>query len=426
MRLKFLAFVLVSALLLTGCSTPESEFEKSYGEAQLSLEQGDIEAAKAQISTALESLPDSEEGKLFALRIEFLEQIRTDASKGSWLMALNALGELGNDGFERALGIKLAFEGLDSFLSGLNLTSGTVAEKSAAAFTVESLVYAVQKIPEAESFVDRPNITALINDAQKARIAEIESLLEASAFKAGLMLIIKLEALPTYSTSTFSELRLKAETLFEQQSIELVNKEIKIGNLPPALAAVEDVLFFLPDSAALIALRVGVEDLIAEEKKRAIAAMFVQEDSFEGVTTYHDRATYTRNPANKFELSIDSFESSPPRLNLRLMMLASDWVFFELAVIDVDGQKYFFAFDYYDIERDNSCCSVWEWHDLRPSAEDLEMIQEIIASKSSRIRYYRGDEQEFVERPISSSQKQALKNVLLVFKSLGGDLENPS
>jgi tetratricopeptide (TPR) repeat protein len=421
MRMKFWALVLVSSLVLAGCSTPESQFEKSYSEAQLSLEQGDLDAARAQLAEALAALPDNEEGKLLESQIRVLEDIRSSSQSGNWRLAFSSLDSFEKESTAYEVGVKLAFDGLEKYLSELELISGNVGQKAAATAAVETVVSEADGITNAENFANRPKIIEFVKESLKVRIEQIESLIEGSLFEEALVLLAKLTSLSIYPTTAFDDLRPQAEPAFEKQVLDLAKQETKAGNLASAMSALDNALGILPGSTLLKAEKTAIEGLVAEANRKALAAMVIQEDSFEETKTYYDKATFTRNPSNKFELSIIESECCVTRLNLRLMMFDSDWVFFEFVKIDVDGEKFFFVFDYFDVERDNSGGNVWEWHDLTPSEEDLEMIEKIIVSKSTRIRFTTPDEKEFVERTVSSAQKQALKNVLLVYQALAGE-----
>jgi hypothetical protein len=68
-------------------------------------------------------------------------------------------------------------------------------------------------------------------------------------------------------------------------------------------------------------------------------------------------------------------------------------------------------------ERDNDS-KIWEWYDSTVTEADLHMIRTIIASKNSVIRF--NGRQYRKDKPITSSQKQALRNVLDAYKVLGG------
>jgi hypothetical protein len=85
--------------------------------------------------------------------------------------------------------------------------------------------------------------------------------------------------------------------------------------------------------------------------------------------------------------------------------------------VSVDGEKFSFNPGYYEVERDNYT-TVWEWYDTLPDSSDIAMIEKIITSKNTTLRFegetYRAD------RVLSSAQKRAFKNVLVAYKALGG------
>ena len=101
------------------------------------------------------------------------------------------------------------------------------------------------------------------------------------------------------------------------------------------------------------------------------------------------------------------------------MMFDDSWHFFERISVNVDGQKYEFAPGFQEVKRDNGSGDIWEWYDMTPSARDLDMVREIIDSRSTRIRYI-NDDNFYVERTVSSAFKRGLANVLLAYEALGG------
>lgn len=108
-----------------------------------------------------------------------------------------------------------------------------------------------------------------------------------------------------------------------------------------------------------------------------------------------------------------------PWLRLRFMMYDDTWHFFETIKLDVDGVRYSYAPGYFEVDRDNGGGDIWEWYDFSPTASDIRMVEAIMKSKSTRIRYINKDN-FYVERTVSSSQKKALGRVLLAFEVLGG------
>ena len=84
---------------------------------------------------------------------------------------------------------------------------------------------------------------------------------------------------------------------------------------------------------------------------------------------------------------------------------SSEWLFIDSATVNVDGANYSI---YGTWERDNNS-DIWEWID--EPLDNVELIQKIINSESAKIRF--DGQQYFDTRVISSTQKRALKEVLL-------------
>jgi hypothetical protein len=163
----------------------------------------------------------------------------------------------------------------------------------------------------------------------------------------------------------------------------------------------------------------------AAEKTRIASAtskMRKETDDVRGVTFYEDKSTTQYNNANSFHLYIGQ-KDAQEWLRLRIQYAGDDWLFIENYVIKADGQTFDFSPDYSEVERDNGSGGVWEWYDREVTQSDVKMIQAIIASKSTTLRY--NGQQYYSDRPITAAEKKALQNVLDAFVALGGDLNKP-
>lgn len=92
-------------------------------------------------------------------------------------------------------------------------------------------------------------------------------------------------------------------------------------------------------------------------------------------------------------------------------------------MIKADDQRFDIDPDYSDVERDNGSGAIWEWYDYAAERSDVKLVQAVIASKKTILRY--NGQQYYSDREITAAEKQALQNVLDAFVALGGDLENP-
>ena len=156
-----------------------------------------------------------------------------------------------------------------------------------------------------------------------------------------------------------------------------------------------------------------------QENKRlstALQKMTKDTDKIEGVVWYRDKSSPTYNNQNGFFLYIGkSITGGKPWLRFRVQYHAEDWLFIESFIVMADNQK--FERNRLRFERDNDS-KIWEWYDSTVTEADLHMIRTIIASKNSVIRF--NGRQYRKDKPITSSQKQALRNVLDAYKVLGG------
>lgn len=97
-------------------------------------------------------------------------------------------------------------------------------------------------------------------------------------------------------------------------------------------------------------------------------------------------------------------------LRLQYHYTGSNWVFFDNITVAIDDQRYYFTYDYFDVSRDNSGGTVWEWIDHSPSKEELEMLRAIAASDETIVRF-QGDTY-YYDLTVSQADKQAIETVL--------------
>lgn len=204
---------------------------------------------------------------------------------------------------------------------------------------------------------------------------------------------------------------------YREGVISAVGEDINKGRFDDAKYTLNSALQILPKEKSLRELSDTIDSLIERQERAALSAMYKKTDTFEGVDWYYDRATYSTYAGNKFFLYIGKQDSGQPWLRLQMMYAGSDWIFWETLTVSVDGEKFSFNPGYSEVERDNYT-TVWEWYDTLPDSGDIAMIEKIITSKNTTLRFegetYRAD------RVLSSAQKRAFKNVLVAYKALGG------
>jgi hypothetical protein len=151
----------------------------------------------------------------------------------------------------------------------------------------------------------------------------------------------------------------------------------------------------------------------AEQELKAIwSKMRKKYDSFESVTWYNALSSPIYTNQNGFYLYFGVKDGRLLTLRLKMTYLDDDWLFVDTARVNVDG--FIYPLTCSNWERDNKSGQIWEWCDT-PLDDDREIVEAIIKSKKSVIRF-EGDKY-YDNRTISSSQKQALQDVLNAYDS---------
>ncbi|MFT4179272.1 MAG: hypothetical protein QM612_07390 [Thermomonas sp.] len=168
-------------------------------------------------------------------------------------------------------------------------------------------------------------------------------------------------------------------------------------------------------SAKLEALQAAQRAEADKHAAAALQSLSKKTDKIEGVDWYRDKSSPAYNNQNGFYLYIGKKAESNPWLRLRIQYYSDDWLFIRSIIVVADGQR--FEKNGLDFERDHDS-HIWEWYDANPTAEDLRMIEAVIASKDATIRFV--GQQYHNDKKITASQKAALRRVLDAYKALGG------
>lgn len=153
------------------------------------------------------------------------------------------------------------------------------------------------------------------------------------------------------------------------------------------------------------------------EFKSALSKMRIQKDSVKNIKWYYDKSSPQYRNRNSFELYAGQESGSSPWLRFNIQYFGEDWLFIKSYFFNIDGETYEINTNYGDVETDNDS-QVWEWYDVNPTSENIEMIQKIIKSNKTVMRLE--GSQYHKDVIITQTQKTALKNVLTVFQGLGG------
>lgn len=161
----------------------------------------------------------------------------------------------------------------------------------------------------------------------------------------------------------------------------------------------------------------------AEAKKRTdmLTQLRKEYDQVEEVSWYYDKSTPRHIDNNNLLVYIGEKKDLGIWLRLKIRFAANDWLFIDKYTIKVDDKIYEIDPDYNEIKRDNGYGGVWEWYDIMVNEKELEIIKAIISSNKTILRYE--GENRINDRTISKQEKAALRNVLNIYKAIGGSLK---
>jgi tetratricopeptide (TPR) repeat protein len=188
-----------------------------------------------------------------------------------------------------------------------------------------------------------------------------------------------------------------------QEAVSLIDQTIKIAGTDTRLVSAR---------AEYSQARTAQIQAQAAENKRiraaALSKMRKKYDSFESMTWYRDLSSPTYSNRNAFYLTFGASGTTKYSLWLKVTYFDDDWLFVNQARVNVDGVIYDLSCSNW--ERDNNS-DIWEWCDIQ--LDDRGMIEAIIKSKKAVIRF---DGSKYYDtRTITSTQKQALRNVLKAY-----------
>jgi hypothetical protein len=434
-RTAFLVGLAILVAPLTGCANQQDYFDQAFTLAQDSFATGDYEMASAHLADALAAVPDSSAGKALQGRIDdavfsqgVLQQVNSQAESSDWNQVLTSALQLSNRHPDYEVVVEITSA---NFI--LNMTNFIGDEDEGIeprANELEAMLIQASSAEEWGLIVPEELLTESAVLVSGHRGQQLTQLVKESDAETALTLLEELLANGFFTEANFGDQIAEITSAYVAEVIGESKSLTKKKNLDGARRLMNEANKRVPNNEAIEAERTRVAELVqdakdalakAEEaaKQKAIKALRCSEDTFEGITWCYDRATYSTYAGNKFLLYLGQRNNGSPWLRLRFMMYDDTWHFFERIVMDVDGTKYNFNPGYFDVNRDNGGGDIWEWYDLAPSAANLTMVEKVINSKTTRIRYI-NDDNFYEERTVTSAQKRALANVLLAFEALGG------
>lgn len=166
-----------------------------------------------------------------------------------------------------------------------------------------------------------------------------------------------------------------------------------------------------------------IDSLISEDKNKKAKVveglkkgMRVEVDDMRDVKFYYDKSSPEYSNRNSVHAYI-SESKKDIGLRFRIQYYAEDWLFIKTFMIKTDS----IVTDIIPVSRlntDNGGGMIWETWDEPIDLGKYELLLRIIDSKMAKVRF--NGSQYYKEKQISSEQKRALKNVIELFKAMGG------
>ena len=135
-------------------------------------------------------------------------------------------------------------------------------------------------------------------------------------------------------------------------------------------------------------------------------------DEVEGIKWIYDKATPKLIKGGECHVYLGQKDGFMwPRFFLGFQ--DDEWVLFEEIIFNIDGRREEMSFNYFEVHRDNSAYSVWEYVDL-PGESYFPLMKSISASNKTLIRF-QGSQKRF-DFQVSKKQKDAMKRVLRLYE----------
>lgn len=166
---------------------------------------------------------------------------------------------------------------------------------------------------------------------------------------------------------------------------------------------------------------------LAEEKAEnmrilgqdAVSRMRIEEDKVRNTLFYYPDAVPKYINTRTFALCYVGKSDSSTWMRMRYVYVGNDWVFWDNLIFSIDGEEYSRAFNYFDIERDNSGGKVWEYIDYTATKSDFDLLSAIAASDETIIRF-EGDGGKRYDLTVSQKDKDAILDALVAYVYLDG------
>lgn len=159
-----------------------------------------------------------------------------------------------------------------------------------------------------------------------------------------------------------------------------------------------------------------LKSLKKAEVDKYLSQMRKTTDDVRGITWYEPKALPTYIDVRSYALPYLAQDANGTSMYLRLDYTGDDWIFWKSIIFAVDGKNTTRSVGYFNIERDNDNGLVWEYADLLVGDAEIELLESIVASKKTVVRF-QGDSYHY-DLEVSASDKAAIRLVLDAYKAL--------
>jgi len=179
------------------------------------------------------------------------------------------------------------------------------------------------------------------------------------------------------------------------------------------------------------------EERSAEERKRKLAEtrkeheramaeatrnLVKTTDEVNEIEWYYDKSSPRTNNAQNIQAYIGK-KGRHVWLRFKMSYSARDWLFVESAIFKVDEMTCTVPEVSTDRwEGDHQGGKIWEWKDMKVDDRTWQLIRKIAESDKTLLRYK--GRQYSMDREITESEKQALRNIILSYEAMGGTPPN--
>lgn len=149
------------------------------------------------------------------------------------------------------------------------------------------------------------------------------------------------------------------------------------------------------------------EQLEKERIEKAMSKMTIKKDEIEKLSWYIPKSMAKEFKTHTMLYFGRKFGSSSNNMRLKTVYHADSWLFIKSMIIVIDDEQ--FPFENIKFTKDNGS-SIWEWNDMQVTIEMYSMIEKMIKSKKTVIRFY-GDKYKH-DHIVSQREKQAMQDTL--------------